>query len=199
RKAAQIERYYVAANRTPAARQVAPTGGSVARAAGPMILRLVSELTGRRVQGPGRESIGVLSDLLVDLQGRKPTFAILWAHRQSRKDYTFAVPYSALGFDGVRFTTSANGAALERARSFSPRLWAAPEPNAIYRYQVLDVDNTARNARDRDGDSLTPADQSENDHDLQITSRVRQQLVNDNALTFTAKNVKIITINGYVT
>jgi len=164
-----------------------------------MILRLVSELMGRRVQGPGGQSIGVLSDFLIDLEGRKPTFGIIWAYRQSRKDYTFAVPYGALGFDGVRFTTGASLATLERARNFNTKVWAAPEPNAIYRYQMIDAANTARNARDRAGSGLTPVDQSETEPDLQITSRVRQQLMGDDKLTFTAKNVKIITVNGYVT
>jgi hyperosmotically inducible protein len=199
RHAAEIEQFYFGRNKAPAARRMAPTGAGAVHTGGPLVLRLASELVGRRVQGPGRENIGVLSDLLVDLQGAKPTFGIIWAHRQSRKDYTFAVAYHALGFDGIRFTTSANAAMLERASSFNPKVWAAPEPNAIYRYLMLDADNTAHNARDRNGYGLTPADQSEAEPDLQITSRVRQQLIGDDQLTFTAKNVKIITINGYVT
>jgi hypothetical protein len=210
KKGAQVDQFYFSGNGTPTT-----TGGNgtptttaytkrmeasgAERAPGAIILRLASELIGRRVQGPGAQSIGVLSDLLVDLEGGKPTFGIIWAHRQTRKDYTFAVPYGWLGFDGVRFTTSAGAARLENARNFNVKVWATPEPNAIYRYQVVGADNTARNARDRTGFGLTPVDQSETERDLQITSRVRQQLMSDDKLTFTAKNVKIITVNGYVT
>lgn len=198
-KAAELDQFYFGAKGKPGARQTQPTGRMAAWPAGQSTLRPVSELLDKRVQGPGREKLGVLGDLLVNLEGNKPTFAILWAHRQSRSDYTFAVPYHDLGFDGVRFTTSATPAVLDRARRFNAKVWSTPEPNAIYRYQVLDADNTARNARDRDGEGLTPVDQSETEPDLQITSRVRQQLIHDDKLTFTAKNVKIITINGYVT
>jgi hyperosmotically inducible periplasmic protein len=201
RKAAQLEQYYFAGNARPTQKAMPATGpGASGRSgASPATLYLASELIGRGVQGPGRESIGALADLLMDLQGGKPTFAIIWAHRQIRKDYTFAVPYQSLGFDGIRFTTSASAATLERARNFNAKIWAAPEPNAIYRYQMVNADNTARNARDRDGRSLTPLDQSEAESDVQITRRVRQQLTTDDKLTFTAKNVKIITINGRVT
>jgi sporulation protein YlmC with PRC-barrel domain len=199
RNAAELQQFYFGAKGKSMAKRMEPTGAVAARPASLGPLRSLSELIGKRVQGPGRERVGTLADLLVDLQGRKPTFAIVWAHRQSRSDYTFAVPYLDLGFDGVRFTTGATSAALERAPRFNAQVWAAPSPNAIYRYQVLDADNTARNARDRDAAALTPVDQSEAESDVQITSRLRHQLIKDDKLTFTAKNVKIITINGYVT
>jgi len=42
-------------------------------------------------------------------------------------------------------------------------------------------------------------DQKENQTDLQITQRIRKAVVGDGSLSFTAKNVKIITANGKVT
>jgi hyperosmotically inducible protein len=60
-------------------------------------------------------------------------------------------------------------------------------------------DNTGRNVRDRGGATLTPGDQSENEMDRTLTQRIRQAVVADDALSMTAKNVKIITINGVVT
>ena len=60
-------------------------------------------------------------------------------------------------------------------------------------------DNTGRNVRDRGGATLTPGDQSETEADRTLTQRIRQAVVADDALSTTAKNVKIITVNGVVT
>jgi len=60
-------------------------------------------------------------------------------------------------------------------------------------------DNTGRNVRDRSGVTLTPGDQSESEVDRTLTQRIRQAVVADEELSTTAKNIKIITINGVVT
>lgn len=60
-------------------------------------------------------------------------------------------------------------------------------------------DNTKVNERDRNSSALTPLDQKENETDLKITQRVRQAVMADGSLSFTAKNVKIITQDGKVT
>jgi hyperosmotically inducible protein len=60
-------------------------------------------------------------------------------------------------------------------------------------------DNTGRNVRDRGGATLTPGDQSETEADRTLTQRIRQAVVADDALSMTAKNIKIITVNGMVT
>jgi len=60
-------------------------------------------------------------------------------------------------------------------------------------------DNTAVNKRDRDASALTPMDQSESPSDLKITQEIRQAVMKDGSLSFSAKNVKIITIAGKVT
>lgn len=61
------------------------------------------------------------------------------------------------------------------------------------------TDNTERNVRDRSGETLTPADQSESEGDRTITQKIRQALVADDALSTNAKNIKIITIDRVVT
>jgi hyperosmotically inducible periplasmic protein len=60
-------------------------------------------------------------------------------------------------------------------------------------------DNTARNERDRSGDTKTPGDQAENEADRAITQNVRQAITSDSALSTNAQNVKIITQDGNVT
>ena len=62
-----------------------------------------------------------------------------------------------------------------------------------------DAANTRVNERDRDEGALTPLDQKENQSDREITQRIRKSVVGDDSLSFTAKNVKIITRDGQVT
>jgi osmotically-inducible protein OsmY len=62
-----------------------------------------------------------------------------------------------------------------------------------------DADNTARNSRDSGGKTVTPMDQSENEGDRAITQRVRKVVVDNDALSTNAHNVKIVTANGVVT
>jgi hyperosmotically inducible periplasmic protein len=64
---------------------------------------------------------------------------------------------------------------------------------------AVDADNTARNSRDRDGATQTPADQAENESDRQISATVREAVVGDSSLSTNAHNVKIITSGGTVT
>jgi hyperosmotically inducible periplasmic protein len=59
-------------------------------------------------------------------------------------------------------------------------------------------DNTGRNERDRNDNAVTPMDQSNSQSDLDITQRIRQAVMKDDSLSFTAKNVKIITNGGKV-
>ena len=61
------------------------------------------------------------------------------------------------------------------------------------------ADNTARNERDRSGETQTSGDQSNSSADLKITQAIRQALMKDGELSMTAKNIKIITDNGHVT
>ena len=61
-------------------------------------------------------------------------------------------------------------------------------------------DNTDVNVRDRRGETLTTSgDQAERAADRTLTQRIRQAIVADESLSTTAKNVKVIMINGVVT
>lgn len=62
-----------------------------------------------------------------------------------------------------------------------------------------DAENTGRNARDRNGDTLTPMDQSNAPSDLEITQAIRKALVAEDGLSMNGKNVKVITVDGVVT
>lgn len=62
-----------------------------------------------------------------------------------------------------------------------------------------DADNTGRNVRDRDADSVTPMDQSNDKGDVAITRRIRKSIVDDSSMSTNARNVKIVTADGKIT
>jgi hyperosmotically inducible periplasmic protein len=61
------------------------------------------------------------------------------------------------------------------------------------------ADNTGVNARDKSGSTLTASDQPNNQADVSLTAAVRQSIVNDDKLSMSAHNVKVIAMNGVVT
>jgi hyperosmotically inducible protein len=61
------------------------------------------------------------------------------------------------------------------------------------------ADNTAKNVRDRDDQTETATDQSNDPADVKMTAAIRKMVVADDSLSMMAKNVKIITVGGVVT
>jgi hypothetical protein len=64
---------------------------------------------------------------------------------------------------------------------------------------AVEPNDTGRNVREHEAKTLTPMDQSSDTGDLDITRQIRKALMADEALSTTAKNIKIITVNGTVT
>lgn len=58
-------------------------------------------------------------------------------------------------------------------------------------------DNTGVNERDADGKNLTAMDQGNSEIDIDMTQRIRKAVM-DADLSFTARNIKIITRDGHV-
>jgi hyperosmotically inducible protein len=75
----------------------------------------------------------------------------------------------------------------------------SPAPANAATSPAVPPDNTKVNERDRNTGNLTPGDQNNNETDLKITQQIRQAVMADGSLSFTAKNVKIITQGGKVT
>jgi osmotically-inducible protein OsmY len=71
--------------------------------------------------------------------------------------------------------------------------------SAIAQENNTAVDNTAKNQRDRSGETATSGDQPNNSQDIQTTAAIRRAVVGDNSLSATAKNVKIISDGQTVT
>ena len=88
----------------------------------------------------------------------------------------------------------------------SPLYAAGPEPKDSHpaaeratASATKPADNSARNARDVDGDTLTPLDQSHAEADVALTRSIRKLLVDDETLGTNAQNVKVISVDGMVT
>jgi hyperosmotically inducible protein len=80
------------------------------------------------------------------------------------------------------------GCSQDRDARQAPQSSAAVEP-----------DNSGRNVRDRNEETKTAGDQSENEADRTITQDIRKAITADDSLSTNAKNVKIITNDGTVT
>jgi len=61
------------------------------------------------------------------------------------------------------------------------------------------ADNSARNQRDRSGETQTSGDQSNSSPDIKTTAAIRSAIMHDDSLSMMAKNVKIVAENGAVT
>ncbi len=77
-------------------------------------------------------------------------------------------------------------------------VYAENHPNPTLLVQTA-PDNTGKNVRDRDDNTLTPGDQSSDQGDVELTRRIRKAVVADKSLSTNAHNIKIITVNGMVT
>jgi hyperosmotically inducible protein len=60
-------------------------------------------------------------------------------------------------------------------------------------------DSTSHNQPDQNGDALMPIRKSDNRADVELAGRIRREITKDDALWMTAKNLKIVAIEGHVT
>jgi osmotically-inducible protein OsmY len=65
--------------------------------------------------------------------------------------------------------------------------------------QVAAAPDTRQFDEPEHGEGLTPMDQGNSEADLSTSQRIRAAVVEDDSLSMTAKNVKIITLHGRVT
>lgn len=86
---------------------------------------------------------------------------------------------------------------LEKAEQLSSE--STKEGTTSASAERTEPDNTARNVRDRDQDSLTPLDQGNSKTDIDRTAQIRREIIDVKGLSVNAQNVKIITNEGHVT
>ncbi|HEX3799922.1 MAG TPA: PRC-barrel domain-containing protein [Verrucomicrobiae bacterium] len=171
------------------------------------------KVIGSTVYDSQNEKVGKVENFVIDLQSGRIVEVVLESggflgiHDQ----YTAVPPQSVRYNTGdSRITMDVTRDSLQSSPHFRDQDWeTANQPeriNDIYRsyhvepYFTQDAaDNTARNVRDRSGDTLTPADQGNSKSDIQTTAQIRKAVLQIDNLSVDAKNVKIITRDGHVT
>jgi sporulation protein YlmC with PRC-barrel domain len=175
-----------------------------------------SKLMGTPVKNLQDEKLGKVENLLVDLpSGRVVAVIVSSGGFLGMGDELSAVPPTALRFTTDRDTLQLDTSKemLASAPHFKANQWPdLGQPSyasGVYRaygvrpYFAADAttepDNTARNVRDRNSSTLTPLDQGNNKADLDTTAQIRKEIIAGKDMSVSAKNVKIITIDGHVT
>jgi hyperosmotically inducible periplasmic protein len=158
------------------------------------------------------KKVGDVNNLIVDLPMNRIVHMVISSGGfLGVGDALNAVPPSALRYNasGDALVLNLSKEELTRAPSFKSSEWPEfrdPTYSAkVYRsygvdpYFSTDADNTARNVRDRQENRLTPLDQGTTDADVEMTRRIRKEILDRDGLSVNARNVKIITVNGRVT
>jgi|LNFM01.1.fsa_nt_gb sporulation protein YlmC with PRC-barrel domain len=166
-----------------------------------------SELIGRNIHNANDDEIGEIEDLIVSRDGDQVMAIISLGSFFDLGSKLVAIPYQELRVtnDGKNIYYNATKEDLERRNPF---MYADSDKSA--RSGPVDnkpgansegkpADNSAHNADDVEGATLTPLDQSGTDADVAITRAIRKALVDDGTLGTNAQNVKVITIDGAVT
>lgn len=168
-------------------------------------------------------------DAATDTPNTQPNFAPAradgMATATTKPDHPRAVPGTNPPSDDTRVERGDTSVGSRNARSSTSPAGSSGDTNAGYASSPSDTtssravngdshagptpsssttdtsspDNTRVNKRDRDDKTLLPTDQGSSEADRNTTQQIRQALMKDNNLSFTAKNVKIITVNGKVT
>ena len=179
---------------------------------GPVLM--ASTVMGLPVRNHQDEKLGTVENLMVNLEsGRLVHIIVSSGGFLGVGDELSVVPPASFSYDvgSKRLILNATEESLSATPRFHKKSWpdfSDPEySGSVYRaYKVdpyfdtnPDADNTARNVRDRDANTLTPLDQGTSSSDLEITRKIRRELVADENFSVNARNVKIITKDGQVT
>jgi osmotically-inducible protein OsmY len=79
----------------------------------------------------------------------------------------------------------------------APAAWADDPTNTAESVKSA-PDDSGRNERDRQDAAVTPMDQSNDPADVELTQKIRKEVVADDGLSMNAHNVKIIAADGVV-
>jgi len=170
-----------------------------------------SEIIGTDVKNAADEKVGKVDDLAVDFQSGKILAVIISTGGfLNIADTLSAVPPSTLKYDpeAKAFRTSLTQEQLTKAPRFKTDEWKDQsdvtliDKLRVYRDSIggdiAAADNSAQNERDADGNTTTPGDQGNSEADLKVTKDIRAAIVGAD-VSFNAKNIKIITLNGTTT
>jgi len=170
-----------------------------------------SKVIGENIRNLSDQKVGDVDNLIVDLEaGRIIHVIVASGGFLGLGEALSAVPPAALREDPAHkylrmdTTKEALADAPHFKKSDWPKLDDPDYAQKVYRahhvepYFGTDVDNTARNVRERQG-ALTPGDQGTSEADMDMTRRIRKEIIAQDQLSLYGRNVKVITLNGRVT
>lgn len=94
--------------------------------------------------------------------------------------------------------TLAVATALLSCSAFAAQSKDAPEKNPTTMSASTDAENSGINERDRNDATTLPTDQPNNSADLEVAAAVRAAIVEDDSLSMTGHNVKLVAAGGVV-
>jgi hyperosmotically inducible protein len=174
------------------------------------------ELKGTPVRNLQDERLGTVENFMVDVSSGRIIAVIISSGGFMGMDGELtALPPTVLRFNAEHDTLQldASKEILSSAPHFKANQWPDfSQPGyvaGVYRaYQIepyfstdmnAEPDNTARNVRDRNDETLTPLDQGNSQADIDTTAQIRKDIIADEGMSANAKNVMIITRDGRVT
>jgi sporulation protein YlmC with PRC-barrel domain len=171
------------------------------------------KIIGTTVHNMQNERLGRVSDMVVDLHSGRVVEIILSSGGFLGIDNELsAVPPQAFhqGNEADTLALDTSKDALMNAPHFKSSEWPNLDDqqytSGVYHsYNVpayfdrSNPDNTAQNAVDRNGNTLTPTDQGTSKEDVAITRQIREQIMATQGLSVNAQNIKVITLDGRVT
>ncbi len=175
-----------------------------------------SSVMGMPVKNLQNEKIGEVENLMIDLSSGRIVVVIISAGGyMGMADELSAVPPVELRLNDAHDTLQldASREMLVNSPHFAANQWPdfSQSRYATGVYDAYNVrpyfnteatakpDNTGRNVRDRDSQTLTPLDQGNSQADINITAQIRKEIIANDNMSMNAKNVKIMTLNGHVT
>ncbi|MBN9689064.1 MAG: PRC-barrel domain-containing protein [Verrucomicrobia bacterium] len=179
-----------------------------------------TEIVGLEVRNNQDEKLGKVQDVVIDVASSRVVGLVVSIGGVLGVGGSEAtVPMAAFRYDADRkaLVTDLSADTLKGSPPFQTSGWkSAKEPGEVselYRYYKVPAPhgwdrspaseygnpNRSEATANRGSDELTPVDQGNNDADLERTAAIRKAVMGHQTLSFTGKNVKIITINGRVT
>jgi len=188
-------------------------------------IQRADKFIGTTVRNMQNERLGRVDDLIVDLRsGRIAEVVIASGGFLGVRDEYSSVPPQSFrqGAEADTVMLDTTKEALANAPHFMSSQWDNAEtPEYVTTvYQSYNVtpyfdatgndlnkgadrlehnDNTAVNAQDRSGATLTPINQGTSEADMDTTRQIRRQVMQAEGLSVNARNCKIITLDGKVT
>jgi sporulation protein YlmC with PRC-barrel domain len=179
-------------------------------------VQTASKLMGTSVSNLQDEQVGNVKNFIVDLScGRIVAVIISSGGYMGMDGELSAVPPTALRYntehDSLQLDTTKE--MLANSPHFKSDEWpdfnqAGYAGGVYHAYRVepyfntdttAEPNNTARNVRDRDSNTLTPLDQGNSQADIDTTAQIRKEIIVTDGMSINAQNVKIVTMNGHVT